>query len=621
VGRQVIAAKFGADSGDSKDECASGTGIHGGHIMYGYSSVNNNLSSGSYRALGNLGTIKSELESSLQALGTGYKYSKSSDNPAAVVEITRLQGLIDAAKTASDNNQQAYYQLSGVDSAESEIIKRIMEIRTAVQDAIAETDPAVKQTLLQEVSSALGGIDSLANSVSAGGKKVLAGEGGFDMSDASDLLDIDDSYIRSVRKNAYVTTSFSGSNAAEQAVLSDAYTLAAATESVFKISSNSGARTIHLAGGLSLEQALSQMNKQLRDINVHVDESGGSLYFASDDFGDDAVVEYEHVSGSQLLNGGDATDYGKTGSITVNGKVYDLEGETNNNEPEKATVASSYAASVLAGTTITIATENQTGATYTFAVDTTIDATAISAMDTFFSNYGVRVSEADGELVFSSKEEGEGSVVHYSNTGTQLLDDGADITETGRDYDPGDGLDLNITTVDISAHFSFDSDKILKNAISGAAPADVHFSFEPEGGVYYQIGDGTDYYDSVTYGFKDLTSEGLGLDQLVDNSSGFYMLDNPEQALKLVDAILAGVEEDYGALGSFMNDFLDAQTSNLDSMIEALSQQEEELADVDEAYETAKVAKLQILQQANISSLSAENSYANAIAQLLPSIG
>lgn len=587
--------------------------------MYGYTNVNNNLNSGSYQALNNLNTIHSELDKSLQALGTGYKYSKAADNPAAVVEINRLQAKIDGVKTAVENNQQSYFQLSGVDSAQAEIIKQIMEIRTSVQDAIAEHDPSVRKALLQEVASSLGGIDNLANSVSVGGKKVLAGDGKFDISDASSLLNTEESYVRTIRKNSFLSTSFTGTNAAEQAVISDAYTLPSGSESVFKITSDTGSRTVQLVDGTTLEQALSQMNQQLKDIDVHVEEDGGSLYIISDAYGDSADVSYEHVSGAQLLNGGNTSDSGVTGAITINGKAYDLAGEYNNTEPEKAQVASTYAASVLAGTTITIATQSQTGATYTFGVNTTIDATAITAMDTFFSNYGVRVSEVGGELVFNSKEEGNAQVISYSNTGTQLLDDGTDFTETGRDYDPGDGLNLSVTTVDLSANFTFDSNKILKDAVSGTNPNDVHFSFQPEGGVYYQIGDDTSYYDSVYYGFSDMTSEGLGLDQLVDNSSGFYMLDNPDQALKLVDSILADVQGEYADLGSFMSDFLDTQTNNLNNLVESLTQQTNELATTDQAYETAKVAQLQIMQQANISALSVENAYNNVIAQLLPS--
>lgn len=589
--------------------------------------VNSGLSYGSVRSLNNLDSIHKALERSLEALGTGYKFNSAAEAPAASVAFTRLRSKIDSVNTAVENNQQSYFQLSGVDSAQSQILKTLMEIRTLVQDTIGEVNPDVRRVLLGQVSSKLGAIDNVANAVGVGGKKVLAGEGKIDLTPADSLLRVDESNIRTIRRNAYVSASFEGSNAAERAVVSDNYHLPQSSlseaASVFRITSDKGTRNIHLVTDLTPAQAIAQMNSQLAEIGVHVEEDSGKLFFITDTYGRDASLKYEHVSGTQLLTGSDSqSGKGATGNITVNGRNYAINGQYVNDAPQQATLSGAYAASVVAGTEVTIATQNQTGATYTFGAGTTIDAAAVADMDTFFSAYGVRASLEGGMLVFKSADYGDGQVLSYSNgAGTQLFTDGASFTRTGRDYVKGDGLYLNVASTDLSATFALDPQKVVRNAITGATPQSEHFSFQPEGGVFYQIGDNAGFYDSVTYGFRNLTSEGMGLDKIIDNSSPFFMLDDPVEALRLVDSILSTMRSEYGALGSFMSDYLDKQTNTLNKMIESLNEQAGALANVNEAYETSRVVKLQLLQQANISALSSENSYSKALAQLLPSAG
>lgn len=593
------------------------------------SSFNSGLGQASIRSLNNLQSIKTQLDQSLEAIGTGYKFNSPAENPAGSVELARLQAKISSITAAANNNEQAYDALSGVDSAQSTILKTLMEIRTAVQDAIGQSNPTILQTLVDSVSSKLGAIDNYANSVAIGGKRVLAGSGGFDLSAGSALLNTADSSIRSIRSNVKLNVSFDKQNAAQQAVISDNYNLpvsstsgSGTTESVFRITTDTGSRTVHLVADIDLEDAVSQINTQLDEIGVHSEINAGKIHFISDEYGNGANLQYTHVSGSQFLaSSTSASDRGVNGSLTVNGRNYALAGTYSNNAPQQATLSGAYAGSVLAGTTITIATSDQTGATYTFAAGTTIDATAIAALDSYFSSYGVRVGTSGSQLYFKTTDYGNGEVLSYQNTGTQLLTDGASFFKTGRDYVAGSGLALDVATTDLSAKLVFDPEKVVTNALTGVSPDSASFGFNPEGGILYQLSDEAGYYDSIRYGFADVTSEGLGADQLVDNSSPFYMLTNPSQALKLVDSILSKMRTEYSALGSFMGDFLERETDNLNGIAEALFAQQGSLADVNEAYETSRIVKLQLLQQANISALSTQNAYGNALAQLLPNVG
>ena len=67
-----------------------------------------------------------------------------------------------------------------------------------------------------------------------------------------------------------------------------------------------------------------------------------------------------------------------------------------------------------------------------------------------------------------------------------------------------------------------------------------------------------------------------------------------------------------------MSNNLETQTDNLQNQLVSLAEQRSTIADVDEAYATTKITKLQLLQQANISALSLAGSNAKALAALLP---
>lgn len=478
--------------------------------------INTGLSTGSIRSLNNLQGIYTTLQRSLESLSTGYKFNSASEAPAASAEFSRLSSHIGNVQAAIDNNQESYATLGGVDTAQSSILKTLMEIRVQLQEAVDETSPDVRQALLGEVNSKLGAINNYTRSVQIGGDYVLSGEGGYDLSGGQSLLDTTKSTIRTSRQSQYINLNFDSANAAEQATVGDTYTKAAlGAETVFEITTETGTQTVKLAAATDftdggIDATLQTINATLSGINAEakVDTGTSQLYFVSDNYGDDETISYNWVYGDHILATDTLSDTGADGSININGKQFTLT----------------------------------------------------------------------------------------------------------------DDLSVNYSDINMSAQFYFDGSKVGVDPVTGA-PSDMQVSFEPEGGVLFQISDGTTDWDSVRYGFRDLSTDALGLDAIVDSTSESFMLNDPVAAMKLVDEAISLVRSEWSGLGSFMSDFLSSQETNLRGMIEALNEQKSAIADTDEAYETMRVTKLQVLQQANISALSAEGSYQNALAQLLPSIG
>ncbi len=607
--------------------------LHGGSKMSSYTSsygLSTQLGAQAVQRTNTINSISKDLNSTLQQLSTGYKFTSPSEDPSGCSELTRLQSRIYGVEAAISNNQYSFNALSGIDSAQSAILNTIMDMRSQVLDAANENDPDIQQALLAGVSAAISAINVYSSSVDVGGKKVLAGEGDFDMSPASGVITVDDSYIRSSLDNSYLSLSFNKDNAAEQAVVSGVLNLpdsgAGETESIFDVTTSSGTRRVQINATTPIDNyakadALSAMNQQLADIGVYaeLDNDGTQLSFLSKSYGDSASISYEHVSGVNILTGvTSSSDTGVTGTVMVNGKNYDIKGRYNNKGSESAKISGEYTDTITTDATINLTTTNGT-ISYAFGAGDTVSGN-LTAMNTAFATIGAEASISSGELVFKTINRGNSEAILFSNTGTdQIFDDGLNFTNTGKDYENNDGLKTYVATTELQAELALDSDKVTKDLVNNVALEDQHFSFQPEGGVHFHISDGTSNLDSINYGFRDLSSSGLDLEKIVDNSSEFYMLDNPNEALKFLDSVISMVRSEWTGLGSFMKNNLEGQTSNLQEQLVSLAEQRSTIADVDEAYATTRITKLQLLQQANISAITVAGSSAKAMAALLPS--
>ena len=426
-----------------------------------------------------------------------------------------------------------------------------------------------------------------------------------------------------------LSLSFNKNNATEQAAISGTFNLpdsgAGDADSVFDIATSSGTRRIQInavnpVDSSAKANAVSLMNQELADIGVYAEmnNDGTELYFLSKAYGDSASVTYNHVSGTDILSGlGSANDSGETGSILINGKKYDLKGQYSNDGSESAEVGGEYTNTIATDATITLTT-TAGSASYTFAGGDTV-SDSLSSMNTIFAAIGAKAEIADGELTFKTQNSGNNEAIIYANTGTdQIITDGRNFTDTGRNFENNSGIQAYVSNTDLQAQFTFNSEKVSTDLVNSKALDDQRFSFQPEGGIHFQISDGTSRQDSVNYGFRDISASGLGLEKIVDSTSEFYLLDDPNKALDYLDSIISVIKSEWSGLGAFMSNNLETQTDNLQNQLVSLAEQRSTIADVDEAYATTKITKLQILQEANISALSLAGSTAKALSALLP---
>ncbi len=130
--------------------------------------------------------------------------------------------------------------------------------------------------------------------------------------------------------------------------------------------------------------------------------------------------------------------------------------------------------------------------------------------------------------------------------------------------------------------------------------------------VTFQVGIGTVAgVDTMTVSLDSARAADLGLDVLDIGSAG-----DPSAAIDALDSAIDGISGLRGRLGATQNR-LDSTINNLGARSENLAAAESRIRDVDVAFETAQLTRLQILQQAAIGVLGQSNALPQSALRLL----
>ena len=130
--------------------------------------------------------------------------------------------------------------------------------------------------------------------------------------------------------------------------------------------------------------------------------------------------------------------------------------------------------------------------------------------------------------------------------------------------------------------------------------------------VSFQVGIGTTAgVDTLSVDLNSARAADLGLDALDVGSTG-----DPSAAITAVDTAIDAVSSLRGRLGATQNR-LESTISNLGTQAENLTAAESRIRDVDVAYESAQLTKLQILQQAAVGVLAQANAGPQTALRLL----
>lgn len=293
------------------------------------SRINTNVDS--LVALNNLTRVNQQLGVSLTRLSTGVKVNSGKDDPAGLISGEFLRSEISAIRSAIGNNNRANSVLSTADSALGEIGSLLDEVRGIL------TTSANKGVLSQEeldanqaaIDSAITSITRIAGATQFGGKKLLDGSLGFQLSGVG-RTDVAGATFTDVQINLAnfnangdsLSVNVTLTTAAERASVSLAEATAT-SDSTIEVIGNRGSATIKVGSGQGVLDAINSVS----DVTGVTATGSSTVYLNSIDFGEDSFVTINNVAGG-LISGLTTSDKGTNVVGTINGQQFAGDGLT-----------------------------------------------------------------------------------------------------------------------------------------------------------------------------------------------------------------------------------------------------------------------------------------------------
>jgi flagellin len=279
-----------------------------------------------------LGNNNTALNTSLERLSTGLRVNKGKDDPAGLIASEMLRGEIKAIGSAIDNARRADNVISVAEGGLQEVSSLLIELEGLVDhtaNQAALSDDEVKANQLQ-IDSILETLDRISTSTEFQGRKLLNGD--LDYRTSGIATGATASAISYLQINSARVP-----NNSTRSVVVNVTQSAQTAKLIFAGSSTgSGTKTIQVAGAYGTEQltfasttsagdvaAAVNASKALTGVSATVSGTGANtrILFNSTEYGSDAFVSVEAISGSFTVTGGetDTKDYGQDVGVTING--------------------------------------------------------------------------------------------------------------------------------------------------------------------------------------------------------------------------------------------------------------------------------------------------------------
>jgi len=272
-----------------------------------------------------LGKNQASLNVALQRLSTGLRINSGRDDPAGLIASENLRSEKAAISAAIDNANRANNMVSVAEGALQEISDLLIQLedlvdRTANDAALSDEEIQANQL---QIDSILDTINRIANTTSFQGKKLLSGNFAYTTSG------VNSSNIAALQINAAklpeggsrsVVIEVTGS--AQFAQLKFAGAGTGSSPVTIQVTGNYGAELFSFAASTPISAMAYAINQVKELTGVSATTSGtGALYFNSVDYGSEAFVSVETISGTFTVTGGDAgtTDYGEDAQVRING--------------------------------------------------------------------------------------------------------------------------------------------------------------------------------------------------------------------------------------------------------------------------------------------------------------
>ncbi len=271
-----------------------------------------------------LNRTTAQQSSSLTRLSTGFKINRGADNPAGLIAVESLSAELTAVEAAIANGQRANSVLNTADGALVEISNLLSEIeKLAAQSTssggLSPSEVAANQA---QIDNAIESINRIVNTTTFNGKKLLDGQQSIRTSlDGTAQTDISDVRIFSrpttQTGNQTISINVVAAGSVASATVANTTTVSAAE---FSVAGKLGTATITVTDGEALTSVRDKIIAAASETGVSASVSGNELHIQSREFGDDAFVSAEHLSGDTDF-GNVAYTTGADAQVAVNGQT------------------------------------------------------------------------------------------------------------------------------------------------------------------------------------------------------------------------------------------------------------------------------------------------------------
>ncbi|MEE2906933.1 MAG: flagellin [Planctomycetota bacterium] len=276
---------------------------------------------------------------------------------------------------------------------------------------------------------------------------------------------------------------------------------------------------------------------------------------------------------------------------------------------------------------------------FTFA-DGTNKLDMEAAISTFAEELGIEVDlSSNNELIIKSRDYGSDELVTIRVTESNGQDsnggafvrtwngmvwaDEADNEHTDHGIDAQMLMNGQVATVQgLEAHVVANGFNVeFRIAENSNVVGSYNFEIK-SGGAFFDVAAGVSRSELATLGIRSMTTGSIGgfdgvLNQLRTGGEASIAEGNILQAQRIVDQAMTDVTNTQGRLGSFMRYTLESARDTLGSTLEQITAADTRIRDADLAWETASLARSQILAQSAMQALAMANSQPMQILNLL----
>ncbi len=331
-----------------------------------------------------LSANNSKVTTALERLSTGLRINSGKDDPAGLIASEGLRSQLVAINAAIDNANRADQIIAIAEGSLQEVSTLLVDLqnlvgRTASEAGLSDDEVAANQL---QIDSILETINRIAGSTEFGGKKLLDGTLDYTTSgvatgpSASAITDLQINSARLANGGTRSVTVEVTASAQTARLLYSGSTTGAGSKTI-QVGGKYGTDIFTFASGTAASAVVAAINQSTSLTGVSASVSGSTIAFNSTDYGSDAFVSVEAISGTFTVTGGSSgtRDEGQDVSARINGVTAISKGLTVSVRSSSLSVDLSLAAAFATQTTAT-KTFGITGGGANFSIGPTLGINA-----------------------------------------------------------------------------------------------------------------------------------------------------------------------------------------------------------------------------------------------------